>query len=189
MFEPDSPVGEFKTVTRARKPPPTEKAGKVTDARIISIETAQTTLLKRFDTIDATLEAKTKSTNAKLDLLLNRLPPTRAKKLSSTENAGKVTDARIIAIKTTQTTILKHFDTIDTEPKTTNAKLDILLSRLPPTLDDDLEAMTVDNHTVTNDLKTETESRDNLIMNDIDSIRYDMQTNNEATEVLIEAKH
>eukprot|EP00978_Attheya_sp_CCMP212_P038702 scaffold194531_cov44-Attheya_sp.AAC.1 len=185
MSEPDSPVGEFKTVTRARKPPPTEKAGKVTDARIISIETAQTTLLKHFDTIDATLAANTKATNAKLDLLINRLPPTRAKKPSSTKKAGKVTDARISAIETTETTILKRFDTIDTETKNTNAKLDLLLSRLPPTLDDDLKAMTVDNHTVTNDLKTETESRDNLktlIMNEINSIRYDMQTNNEATE-------
>eukprot|EP00978_Attheya_sp_CCMP212_P048879 scaffold589736_cov142-Attheya_sp.AAC.1 len=79
MSGTNPPDGDFIPVTRARKPPPTEKAGKVTETRILAIETTQTTILKRFDAVDnetKSTNTQLQATNAKLDLLLNRLPPT-----------------------------------------------------------------------------------------------------------------
>ena len=112
MSESDPPGGEFKTITQAQKPPPTKKAGKVTDAHIIAFENTQTTLLKRFDTIETTME----------------------------------------------TTLAASTSTFVVN----NAKLDLLLNRLPATLDDNLKAMTINICTVTKYLKIETESQDNL---------------------------
>jgi hypothetical protein len=117
------------------------------------------------------------------------IPVTRARKPVPTEKAGKVSDARILSIENTQTTLLQRFDDID---KANTARFNLILNRLPATLNDDLKAMPVDIRTVTEDLQLETESRDNLktfIKNEIDSVRYDMETKNEATEALIEAKH
>eukprot|EP00978_Attheya_sp_CCMP212_P040088 scaffold215224_cov43-Attheya_sp.AAC.1 len=131
------PDGDFIPVTRARKPLPTGKAGKITETRIIAIETAQTTLLKRFDTLDITMQDARKDLDEKLAILLNR-------------------------------------------------------RELPAALDDDLKAMTIDINTVTKELQLETANRDLLktfIMNELDSVRFDIQAKTEATEILIESKH
>eukprot|EP00978_Attheya_sp_CCMP212_P032209 scaffold124466_cov30-Attheya_sp.AAC.2 len=120
------------------------------------------------------------------------IPVLQAHKPLPTEKAGKVTETRILAIETTQTTILKHFDKVDNETKSTNAKLDFLLNRLPPTLEDNLKAMTVNIQTVTTDLKTESANRDILktfIVDELDRVRFDIQAKTEATEILIESKH